>query len=178
MNILYQFCILLFAIPSYGQTKTINYELDNLNKLQKIKIIKAGTNCSIYEKDSISMTICKQAFIKSKHNIQYNEKAVVKIDHKQPYGIDGELPKTEIKSISLKIGAAKVAIPKSAYFDLFEPSLNPREQVGLGDLSVYCSKDGNRLYIMMQNSDGAGFYIATLIIVKKKYYSRRIENDF
>lgn len=161
-----------------GQHKIINNELKNPDKLQKIKLAVSEPNCSTYKSDSLLLSICRQPFDRSKHHIQYDGRFVSKIDNKHPYGVDGALPKHEIKSIILKIGTTQISIPKSAYQNLFEPSLLPREQAGLGDLSLYRSKDGKRLYIMMQNSDGAGFYIVTFIIVGKKYYDRKIEDDF
>ena len=58
-------------------------------------------------KDSIEIVIVKKKFEKSKHIYKYydNSKSqIVSIDGKKYWGTDGETPKSEYKSIGIKIG--------------------------------------------------------------------------
>jgi hypothetical protein len=148
-------------------------------KLKQLPLKKFGDNYSTFEKDSIVIKLTVGQFIKANHKIKYIGGEVVKIDNKPIWGTDGELPKEQINSIYVRIGKDTVIIPKSAYQDLFEPSLKWKEaNKTKGHLWVYYSKDHKRFYIAMSNSDGAGFYEATLIIKDKKYCGRVLDTGF
>jgi hypothetical protein len=147
--------------------------------LKEIPLVNSGTNYSTFKKDSVSVRINIGKFIKANHKINYIDSYAVKIDNKPIWGTDGELPKTQINSIKVQIGVDTVTIPRSAFHDLFEPSLSWKEGTKtVGGLSVYYSSDKRRFYIAMSNSDGAGFYEATLIIKDKKYYRRIMDYGF
>ena len=147
--------------------------------LKEIPLTKFGSNYSIFEGDSISITLRKGNFIKANHKIKYIGNYAAKIDDKPIWGTDGELPKTQINSIIVKNGVDTVVIPNSAYMDLFEPSLAWKEtNKTVGGLAVYRSNDRSRFYIAMSNGDGAGFYEATFIIKNKKYFGRVLDTGF
>jgi hypothetical protein len=148
-------------------------------KLRQLPLKKYGDDYSTFEKDSIIIKLTVGQFIKANHKIKYIGGEAVKIDNKPIWGTDGELPKEQINSIYVRIGKDTVIIPKSAYQDLFEPSLKWKEANEIkGHLWVYYSKGQKRFYIAMSNSDGAGFYEATLIIKNKKYYGRVLNTGF
>jgi hypothetical protein len=92
------------------------------------------------------------------------------IDNKYAYGVDGLIPKNEIKEITIKWNGKDLFIPKNAYSDLFEPHIcenNARE------IEFYKTKD-NFLFIYLSGSDGAGSYSVKFIFNKKKYVTRII----
>ncbi len=70
----------------------------------------------------IQVTIKTGVFDPSKHKIMLEEKHVVKIDGKPYYGNYGEMPRTTIESITVMVGKDTVAIPPTAFFDLYEPA--------------------------------------------------------
>jgi hypothetical protein len=140
-------------------------------KLSELPLSKTATTYSIFAKDSIFFKITVAKFNKANHKIKYKSTYAVEIDNKPIWGKDGDLPKMQISSIFVKIGKDTIIIPKSAYSDLFEPSLT-------GMLNVYYSKDRKRFYIAMGNGDGAGFYEATLIIQDKLYWGRVLDTGF
>jgi hypothetical protein len=154
-------------------------EADPKLKLKGLTLIKSGASFSTFLRDSIyvSMTIGK--FHKEFHKIKYIDKLAVKIDNKAIWGTDGELPKKQINSILVIINNDTINIPKSAYDNLYEPGLawNEPDRLG-GTLKVYYSHDKSRTYISMSNSDGAGYYEATLIIKEKKYFGRVLDTGF
>lgn len=138
-------------------------------KLKEIPSVKSGKTYSIFHKDSIKVIITTGNFDKSKRNILYIDKYVVKIDNKPFWGTDGGLPTKTIKSVQAIIGKDTIPIPKSKFNDLYNPNLSG---------TVYISSDKSRLYIYMINSDGAGGYEVTWIIQNKKYLRRVIGYGF
>lgn len=148
-------------------------------KLNELPLAKFADTYSTFEKDSIVFKITKSKFNKAKHKITTMGNQIVKIDNKPIWGTDGELPKEQISSIFVKIGKDTILIPRSAYCDLYEPSMKWKEGTeSVGNLWIYYSKDNKRFYIAMANSDGAGFYEATLIIKNKKYAGRVLDDGF
>ena len=148
-------------------------------ELKKIPLIKFGTNYSTFGKDSILIKLTVGKFMKANHKIKYLGNYATKIDNKPIWGTDGELPKQQINSIYVKVGVDVIIIPRTAYQDLYEPSLSWKESDKIiGNLRIFRSKDKNRIYIAMPNSDGAGFYEATLIIMNGKYFGRVLDDGF
>ncbi len=75
------------------------------------------------------------------------------IDGKKIRGTDGELPKQEIKWITLIEGEEKYEIPPEEFANFYEPNLS---------MKAYKDPDG-KLYLTMNNSDGAGAYVAVMV---------------
>ena len=119
------------------------------------------------------MIIIEGAFEKSKHKFKYyrdNETQIELIDNKQYWGTDGELPKTQYKNITVKIGKSVFALPKSALENLYEVNLDSTE--------TYFDKDRNIIYIISSNSDGAGYYEVIWKIEKATYKDRLVAHGF
>lgn len=153
--------------------------IKNNVRLTEIPLKKYSETYSLFELDSVKFKIVIGKFNKTAHKIGYINGEVYKIDNKSFYGTDGELPKNQINSISVIIGLDTIKIPKMAYNDLYEPSLTWKERnETIGTLRIYSSLDRKRFYIYMENSDGAGFYEATLIIREKKYIGRVVDAGF
>ena len=146
-------------------------------KLKELPLSKFGANYSLFKRDSVSVKLTTGKFVRGARKIKYTAKQAITIDDKPTWGTAGELPQTQINSIDVYIGTDTVMIPRSAYQDLFEPSLAYKEiNKKEGGLSVYYSNDKTRYYIAMSNGDGKGAYDVTFIIKNKKYFGRVLDS--
>jgi hypothetical protein len=162
--------------------------IEDRKQLEKIK----GRDCSedilTFDYTSkkghkIEIQIVKGPFDPSKHKIYladtvykfiHGQKRVdyllVKnlIDGRYSYGIDGTVPRTEIKSLTIKWNEQNLIIPDTAISHLYEP------HVCLDYLQVepYLTQDNKNLYIYLYGSDGAGGYSVKFIFDNQKYLTR------
>jgi hypothetical protein len=139
--------------------------LENLKKISDQKLIPTHNDLK-FQNDSVSFEIELNAFAAVDHDI---DEGGNNIDGTYAFGVFGNVPKTEIKKIALKINTTTVSIPKRDYKDLFEANLEL--------INLYVDKR-NVIYIYMPwNSDGAGAYDAVWIIKNKKYLKRYVDNS-
>ncbi len=90
------------------------------------------------------------------------------INYKKAYGIDiYSKPKKKVGGITIKWDDAQVAIPESAYANLYEPN----------SIEAYLSRRKKLLYIYLQGSDGAYSYSVKFVFDKKKYITRLITTN-
>ena len=135
----------------------------------------AKGNTIVFEGKEIQVVLSTEKFDKSKHSFKYHKEyrdVIEKIDGKLFWGTDGNMPKREYKSIEVKIRGKQVSIPKSAYNDLYESSLYIEFN------SVHYDKDNDILYIVANNSDGAGSYMVCWQIEKGVYKGRKVGIPF
>lgn len=140
---------------------------------QEIPISKKNETEVKLGKDTIEITITRGAFDKTKHKLKYfrdNKDQIELIDNKKYWGTDGGLPKTEYKSISIKIGSQNINLPPKAIENLFEPFLY--------NTAANYDNTTNTLYIQSMNSDGAGGYFVIWKIVNGIYKERYIAYGF
>ncbi len=149
--------------------------------LEKIVGMTCKENVVVFENtakngDIIKVKIEKQDFKPSDHkvylldtlNIVANAVEVKNlIDNRYSYGIDGTMPMTEIKSMSIKWNEINVAIPDSAFSNLYEPHLC----LDYLPVEAYIFKN-QYLYIYMYGSDAAGGYSVKFVFDKRKYLTR------
>lgn len=143
--------------------------ISNLPALNKKHVFKNG--CTVYD-DKISVTVKSSAFNPKLHKLIHhkgNSTMVDKIDGHVVWGRDGDIPRTEIASIYVKIGDNQLSIPKNAFKDLYEPNYST--------LRVYMGKN-DIIYIKMDNSDGAGGYTVIWTIKNGIYVKRYVDNSF
>ena len=98
-----------------------------------------------------------------------------KIDGKDIYGTDGNIPRKEISDFYLIVNGKKIEIPKKHYSDLFEPTI---ECLNDND-DLYCYTVGylngkGEIILTMQNSDGAGSYMVIFLFDKEYKIKERI----
>lgn len=117
--------------------------------------------------DSIIFSLKTIPFIQKNHKVDRVEGWVEKIDGNRPKGVDGGIPKVEIKNLSFLINSGAIEIPKQEYADLFEPNLKT--------ISIYADKRGVIYVYMPYNSDGAGGYDAVWIIKENQYLKRYVD---
>ncbi|MDF1571580.1 MAG: hypothetical protein P1P82_08200 [Bacteroidales bacterium] len=90
------------------------------------------------------------------------------IDGRYSYGIDGTIPKSEIKSLTIKWNEQNLIIPDTAFSNLYQP------HICLDNLQVepYLTRDNKNLYIYLSGSDAAGGYSVKFIFDTRKYLTR------
>lgn len=143
-----------------------------------------GKNQYTFKRFAISVTIKSQPFDKSKNKIKRNSDGlIITINGKHVFGqdYDREPPTTSIQSVVVTFGADTLHLPKSAYADLFEPTLLHITDCvdGLCDApQIYISTDRKRYYIFTTHGDGAGAYEVTWIIQDKKYLRRVVDYGY
>lgn len=135
-------------------------ELKSLPRLGTKRAIPDGR---VIENDTFYFKIVLKKFDKEDHSYErQDDKWIIKIDGYSPWGVDGDYPTVEIKSLQLKINGNLVDISAEAYADLYE--------LDLSSLNIYLS--GPDIYIVTSNSDGAGYYDLVWIVRDKQYAGR------
>ncbi|MEM6261259.1 MAG: hypothetical protein AAGI38_02045 [Bacteroidota bacterium] len=86
------------------------------------------------------------------------------IDGKNPWGVDGGIPRIEISGIILRHGADSTLVSPHIFADLYEPGTICHEIEGQKScyINAYLT-ERDELILSMLNGDGAGGYIAILI---------------
>ena len=146
--------------------------------LKNVPVKAYGTDYMTFDDGKIKVHIKTGVFDPGKHKIMMEEKHVVKIDGKPYYGNYGEMPRLTIESITVTIGKDTVAIPPTAFFDLYEPSFFYADKDGSSKTrnGVFLSSDGNTIYIYMLNTAFKGNEY-TWVIQNKQYLRRVVDFD-
>lgn len=151
-------------------------------QLKSVPIKEVGTNFMKFEDEKIQVTIKTGVFFPSKHKMNFMEKHLVKIDGKPYYGgIYGEPPTSTIESITVLVGKDTVAIPSTAFFDLYNPKFSFNESGSARTRNaVYLGSDKHSpftFYIYMLNIDNGGTEY-TWIIRDKQFVRRVVDYGF
>ena len=144
-----------------------------LSEFEKIPLIKETKTKVVFQKADITISIESKNFQSNTAKLSYfkdNKSIVEKINGKQFWGTDGEIPKTAFKSITITIGSQTIELPKNAFEDLYEPSLF--------NTKTNYDKNSSILYISSSNSDGAGSYELVWVIEKGQYKERKVAYGF
>ena len=132
-----------------------------------------------FEGSGISVTITSGSFEAAKHKLLYSDKYLIKIDNKPYYGRYTEVPKYNIAAVQVTIDKDSVLIPRTAYFDLYNPAFTYTDGSKVKTFAgVYQSADKRRVYIYMLNRDELGSYEITWVIQDKKYLRRIVDFGF
>ena len=137
-----------------------------------------------YYSDSLSILLMNEMKIEIKTADFDSESALLefdstnswlmKINGKEIWGTDGNIPNKRISSIKLIAGSgSEFDFPKESIEDLFEPSLYCNETP-----EVYCMvnayyRNENEIILVMLNGDGAGGYTA-IFSIKNNSINKRI----
>ena len=137
---------------------------------QQIASVFEDENKIIFKDNTISVEIKIREFDKSKHIITYEKEGssswISKIDGKDFWGTDGDLPRYEYEYINITINNSKFFLPKEAINNLFEPDSHW--------VKVNYDKANDILYIQSMNSDGAGGYVVAWKIEKGIYKEQAV----
>lgn len=82
------------------------------------------------------------------------------------WGTDGNIPNYEISFIKVEIGSNEFFLSKEKVTGIFEPNLN----------KSFVRYDGENIFIIMHNSDGAGFYTVVWSINSRGSVKRYVNN--
>jgi hypothetical protein len=144
---------------------------DRIKSVLKFETISKKENYKnqiIFSNKKIEVKISYKIFDKSKHSYEYyknNPNQLYKIDNKEIFGTDGNLPRREYKSIEIIIDDKIINLPKEAIENLYEPN----SEFTL----VNFDEKTDTLYIQALNGDGAGGY-AVLWIIENNNFKKRI----
>ncbi|VXB90658.1 conserved hypothetical protein [Flavobacterium sp. 9AF] len=145
----------------------------SLSSLPSIPQTIVDNDRIIFSKGVLSIEITTAPFVKSNHSYTYFKdypSLIEKIDDKESYGTDGNLPKRAYKSISITIDGVTTKVPNNGISNLYEPNLTTTR--------VYHDATNQSLYIETMNSDGAGSYVIVWVIEKGIYKDRFIAIPF
>ncbi|MBS7255596.1 SH3 domain-containing protein [Flavobacterium branchiicola] len=143
-----------------------------LSEFTKIPLTKETPTKVIFQKDSLNIVIESKKFDSKTAKLTYSKDKsfLTKINGKEIWGTDGNIPRTSYKLITIIIGGKTIELPANAYADLFEPALSYTE--------INYNKKDDILYISSSNGDGAGGYELVWVIEKRKYKERKIARGF
>jgi hypothetical protein len=144
--------------------------------LKKISFNTFGPDSMKFDGNDVKATVTIAPFDAAKHKMDYDEKYLIKIDRKTYYGGYGAVPKTYISKLSVFIGNDTIAIPLTAYSDLYNLKLTYNDKGVLRTANgIYFSKDGRKIYLYLLSKDGTGSYEVTWVIQDKKYLRRVLD---
>lgn len=150
----------------------------NMGKLplRGLSITDIGANFIKFDSGNVKVNITSAPFVAAKHKLQYSDKYVLRIDGRAYYGMYSKVPKTYINTLNVVIDNDTVAIPPTAYNDLYEPnfSYNQGGERKSYD-AVYFSADKHTMYVYLLCNDGMGGYEVTWVIRDKKYVRRIVD---
>jgi hypothetical protein len=155
-------------------------------QLKSLPVKDYGSNFMIYEGpgigpgnpptvgENIQVTIRTGAFMPTKHKLMYSEKHLLRIDGKPYYGgVYGEPPHTTIEAVTVLVGKDTVAIPATAFFDLYDPKFSFNQSGATRTRNgVFLSNDKHTIYIYMLNIDNGGCEYTW--VIRDKQFLRRI----
>ncbi|HWB94072.1 MAG TPA: hypothetical protein VG605_19600 [Puia sp.] len=142
--------------------------------LPSIPVVDYGPNFMKYANDHIQVIIRTGVFIAARHKLMQQEGHLLRIDGKPYYGgIIGQPPHTTIESITVVVDKDTVPIPKTAYFDLYDPKFSFNENGATRTRNgVFLSNDKHTFYIYMLNIDNKGTEYTW--VIRDKQYMRRV----
>jgi hypothetical protein len=150
----------------------------NMGKLplRTLSISDFGDDFLKFDSGNIKIAITSAPFNAAKHKMQYVEKYLTRIDSKPYYGSYSKIPKKSIQSVSVLIDNDTIAIPPTAYSDLYEPNFTYTQGGARKSYDgVFFSANNHYMYIYMLCNDGMGGYEVTWVIQDKKYLRRVLD---
>jgi hypothetical protein len=147
--------------------------------LPSVPVVDYGPNFMKYSNDKITVLIKTGIFLPSKHKLMLSEGHLLRIDGKPYYGgIYGQPPHVTIESITVIVDKDTVAVPPTAYADLFDPKFSFNENGATRTRNgVFLSNDKHTFYIYMLNIDNKGVEY-TWVIRDKQYIQRIVDFGF
>lgn len=147
--------------------------------LPKISYSDFGNDFMNFEGDGIKASVKISPFSEEGHRMDYEDKHLIRIDRKPYYGNYGKVPKTFISELSLIVDGDTVAIPPTAYFDLYNLNLTYSDKGSQKTRNaIYRSPDGKRIYFYLFSRDNSGSYEVTWIFEDKQYVKRVLDYGF
>lgn len=144
---------------------------------QPLRLLGAAAqlNQKIYfDNQKFKIEINTSPINEAEHRLTWEEnngnRVLRKIDGRDYYGGDGDLPGDKIDSFSFSHLDKRIIVPKTAYQDLF----------GSFDVSIYHGviNEENLTVLLLNGGDGAGGYDMALIFKGNQYQGRFLASGF
>lgn len=149
-----------------------------ITPLENVPYTSIGKDSIVFEGQGIKAEVKTAPFDPSKHKLNYDDKYLVRIDRRAYYGDYNHVPKTEISNITVIIRGDTVAIPPTAYNDLFNLHFTYNDKgVERTTDAVYISQVGQRVYLYLYSRNTYGNYEVTFIIQDRRYLRRVLDYD-
>jgi flavodoxin len=140
-----------------------------IRNLSAIKNRKSIGDTLYIKNDSINLSMTIGKFNETQHKFLKDENSIIKIDAKRPLGTDGELPKTEIKSINVMIREKLIRLPKKEINDLFE--------INLSSCKVYLDMNNN-VFFTFDVGYRTGLCLVAYSFKNKRFVNRCVFYSF
>lgn len=139
--------------------------IDSLSKVPCSNIIDTA---AVWNTDSVRVSIYTMPFDQKSSTLLFNRgtslsstKSLTKIDGKEVWGTDGNVPVRQYAQILVEWRKNKILVP---FDNLYEPNLKKTH--------VYFDWATKNIYIAAANSSGAGSYVALWVIANGKFKQR------
>jgi len=154
----------LTVLQSTDTTATLNYTTKTGDK------ISIYIHCGKFEptKHKLHLYDTIYKFIHNENRVDYLVSKDL-IDGKRAYGIDGGLPRTEIKELKIKWNGKWLVIPDSSFANFYE--------IHTKTIEAYISEDKKFIYLYISASDGAGSYSVKFVFNKNGFVTRLISTN-
>ncbi len=151
------------------------------HSLDKFKTIEKQDSIVILKYKQYEITIKSKDFNRNKHSLDLVDtvwksnakvdylKAKNLIDGKKAYGIDGNVPNTELSEFRIKVNQEVIQLPDKYFCDNYN--------VNLQNTEAYLSSDSSFIYVYISGSDAAGSY-STKYVLDKNGYTTRIVTEY
>lgn len=136
-----------------------------IEDLPNMKQVSKNDSAAEFSNGDITIKITLSSFDARKHLITQNENWISEIDGVVPFGVDGTMPGAGISSVFISHGDSEISIPEEMLRDLFLPNLK------MWKAGVFIGPKAE-LYIVMHNSDGAGYYDLVWVVKDGKVLGR------
>jgi hypothetical protein len=142
------------------------------------RVLFKGSN----QQHTANLVITTRAFNPVRHRIDWRTRdtksdgssrpgpSVTAIDGRRPLGTNGELPRTEIESITVFFDGVKLLVPKQVFSDFYNPNFS-KDSWG-----TKLSDNGEGLLIFMAGGKGTSLYQVIWILKKNRQHVRFFNN--
>lgn len=175
---------LVFCLEAEGEWRPTDYDFSGQRKsgyihnsrvkfisdFDKISYENLTDSSIFFKQDSIKLIVTKTRFNPKQNKLEYhkgdnskNEMSYLeKINGKEIWGTDGNIPESQYNQFTLILGKEKINLPTD---NLYQPTIN--------NTTVNIDKKNKIIYISASNSDGAGGY-EVLWIIENNIFKERI----
>lgn len=158
----------LSCIETYSIFYKVSVDCDSIGlETPKLDLMVNDSVISL-SADGLSIVLADRAFKPEEHLLEFETlksdvRVLYKIDSLVYYGsYDIDTPATELVDLTCMIHNRKIAIPKTAYSDLYDPLLRHPFGSKFQMVGVYRSLDRERLYLKL-NSISSGYEVIFII---------------
>ncbi|MEZ4828955.1 MAG: hypothetical protein R3C61_22115 [Bacteroidia bacterium] len=127
--------------------------------------VRGTDSTAEYSNGAITVKFAVSSFHPKDHDISVNDNWVAEIDGKIPFGTDGEMPKARLSAVSVTQNHQTISIPEEMLEDLYLPGIK------YWNAGVFTGPN-EEIFIVMHNSDGAGYYDLVWVVKEGKVLSR------